>query len=55
MMTRDINHVDDSTEAVDAFRARSEQRPHLDVPKMTGNYRFEATAVRLFTNRTLLP
>ena len=54
-MPRDINHTDDSTEAVAAFRERSDRRPHLDVPKMTGNYRAEVTAVRLFTNRTPRP
>ena len=51
MTILDINHTDDSTEACAAFRERSNHRRHIDIPKMTGQYRFEAT-VHLFTNRT---
>ena len=50
MMT-DINHIDDSTEACEAFRERSSQRPHLEVPKMVAAYQYEA-AQPLFTNHT---
>ena len=50
-MTRDINHIDDSTEACEAFRERSSRRPHIEVPKMVGDYRYETAAQPLFTNR----
>lgn len=50
MTRRDINHTDDSHEACEAFRVRSGQRRHPDIPKMVGAYRFEATAEPLFTN-----
>ena len=50
-MTRDINHIDDSTEACEAFKERSSRRPHIEVPKMVAAYRAEA-AQPLFTNRT---
>ena len=49
MMT-DINHIDDSTEACEAFRERSSRRPHIEVPKMVGDYRAETAAQPLFTN-----
>ena len=50
-MTRDINHIDDSTEACEAFKERSSGRPHPEVPKMVADYRAEA-APPLFTNHT---
>jgi hypothetical protein len=52
---RDINHTDDSTKANEDFEIRSRYREHPDVPKMTGDYRFEVTAIRLFTNTTPRP
>jgi hypothetical protein len=49
-MIRDINHTDDSPESNAAFRARSNQRHHIEVPTMTGRCSFEATVKPLMTN-----
>jgi hypothetical protein len=51
-MSRDINHTDDSTEAVEQFRAFATYREHPPIPKMTGPYSYESVAKSLFTNHT---
>jgi hypothetical protein len=50
-MIRDINHTDDSPEACEQFRVRSNQRHHIEVPTMTGRCSFENTVKPLLTNQ----
>jgi len=50
MTSRDVNHSDDSTADVEAFRKRSDHREHPVIPTMTGRYSFEATVRPAFTN-----